>query len=244
MINVDFDFTSDTPGYWEGFWAGNAGLGGSKMDPDSASRTLQKYHQILWSRELPNGEVMDLQIGEGTDYLTWKDFRFGSDSIIASFRYEKCRGLIEEVMKAVPDYRGFVENFLHQTYTIGGEIVFPKHARSINQMRGCNKSICDRFDLTLECIRRFYLGEESPLYEVLDVDKRFFELFVDFRGYVEFFLLQDLVNDDYSGVKFWGEWNGFGDEPIPKSVEEYLEFIEGELEFVKKRNRRIAELGV
>jgi hypothetical protein len=31
----------------------------------------------------------------------------------------------------------------------------------------------------------------------------FFALFESFRGYVDFFLLQDLVTDDYSGVTFW-----------------------------------------
>ena len=243
MIDINFDFTSDTPGYWDRFWEASD-IGVSKADPDSASKILQKYHQSLWSRELPNGEVMNLEIGDGADYLTWKGFRFGSDSIIASFRYEKCRELLEQVVGKVSNYREFVESFLHQTYTIGGMIIFPKHTGSINQARGCNKCICDRFDLTLECIRRFYLGEKSPLWEVLDKDRKFFELFVDFKGYVDFFLLQDLVLDDYSGVKFWNEWGGFEDEPIPKGAEEYLSFIEKEVEFVEKRNRRIKELGI
>ena len=71
------------------------------------------------------------------------------------------------------NYCGFVEDFLYKTYTIGGEIIFPKHARSINQARGVNPLICDRFDLTLECIRRYYVGVSSPLYEVLCGDGRF-----------------------------------------------------------------------
>ena len=83
---------------------------------------------------------------------------------------------------SLDDYRGFVENFLHKTYTIGGEIIFPKHTRSINQARGVNPLICDRFDLTLECIRRYYAGVSSPLYEVLCGDGRFFDLFGDFWG--------------------------------------------------------------
>ena len=82
----------------------------------------------------------------------------------------------------------FWENFLHKTYTIGEEIIFPKHAKSINQARGVNPLICDRFDLTLECIRRYYAGVSSPLHEVLCSDSVFFDLFGDFRGYVEFFV--------------------------------------------------------
>ena len=64
---------------------------------------------------------------------------------------------------------------------------------TINGARGCNRKIGDRFDLTLECIRRHYQREESPLSRTLSSYREFFELFGDFRGYVEFFLLQDLV---------------------------------------------------
>ena len=106
-------------------------------------------------------------------------------------------------------------------------------------MRGVNPLICDRFDLTLECIRRYYAGVSSPLYEVLCGDRRFFDLFGDFRGYVEFFLLQDLVSEDYSAVRFWDGWKDFSDNPIPQTVEGYLGFLEREVEFVGRRNRRI-----
>ena len=85
--------------------------------------------------------------------------------------------------------------FLHRSYTIGGEMIFPKHTNSINQTRGTNPQICDRFDLTLECIRRYYRGEDSPLFSVLSTDKNFFDLFIDFKGFVDFFMLQDLVSE-------------------------------------------------
>ena len=157
MIDVKFDFTSDSPGYWDKFWENNDGLGGGGSDPDSVSVVLQRYNQGLWSKELPNGEKMELALGENGS-LSWNGFRFGSDSIITSFRYKRQRALLERVAESMDDYRGFVEDFLHKTYTIGGEIIFPKHTRSINQTRGVNPLICDRFDLTLECIRRYYAG--------------------------------------------------------------------------------------
>lgn len=47
----------------------------------------------------------------------------------------------------------------------------------------------DRFDLTLECIRRHYLGQRSPLGETLARYRDFFALFEDFSGYVEFFMV-------------------------------------------------------
>lgn len=72
MIDVAYDFRQDTP---------------KGKDPDEYSQTLKTYHQLLWSKELPNGEVMDLKKGKGLYYLTWKNFDFGSDSIIVELRY-------------------------------------------------------------------------------------------------------------------------------------------------------------
>jgi hypothetical protein len=37
----------------------------------------------------------------------------------------------------------------------------------MNQARGVSKMIDDRFDLTLECIRRYYKNESSPLFETI-----------------------------------------------------------------------------
>ncbi len=127
-IDVAADFTLDTPHYWDNFWEGNEGLGIGNGDPDSLSKTLQLYHQTIWSRKLPCGDTMELQCGTGSNYLTWMDFRFGSDSIIVSFRYEKYRHMLDAVKKVVPDYRAFVEDYLHRAYTIGGMMIFPKHA--------------------------------------------------------------------------------------------------------------------
>jgi hypothetical protein len=60
---------------------------------------------------------------------------------------------------------------------------------TINQYRGFNRKINDRIDLTLECIRLYYEGKVSPLYETFFVYDDFFKLFVDFKGYVDFFLV-------------------------------------------------------
>lgn len=236
-IDITFDFTTDTPKYWDNFWNDNV-LGGGGADPDAVSKTLQNYHQLLWSKPLPNGEYMNLVSGKGSNYLTWKNFRFGSDSILASFRYVKYREMLEEVSKTIPKYKEFIESFIHKTYTIGGSIIFPKE-NSINRARGINPFIKDRWDLTLECIRKYYKNEDSPLYETLVMNKEFFDLFVDFKGYVDFFFLQDCVSEDYQTVIF-----GIGDgdlskNPMPKSVDEYLLWIDKQLDFVSKRNKRI-----
>lgn len=241
MIDTSFVFTTDTPGYWDDFWARNSGLGGGAADPDSNSPTLQEYHRILWSRDLPNGDRMELKPGYGRNYLTWKEFRFGSDSFIVSFLYQRYRAMLDEVALLLPDYHVYVEDYMRRSYTIGGMIIFPKHNTSINQMRGCNRRICDRMDLTLECIRRFYIGIESPLTATLERDKNFFDLFLDFKGYIDYFFLQDWVDSNYKPIIF-GEWNGvFYDNPLPKTPDEYLRWISFELDLLEKRNHRINE---
>lgn len=239
-LDTTFDFTMDTPGYWDHFWENNRGLGAGGNDPDAMSKTLQQYHKILWSRPLPNGEKMELVAGSGYTYLTWNGFRFGSDSIIASFRYHKYRHMIQLLEKELPDYKAYMENFLHKTYTIGGMIIFPKRVGGINQARGCNPLIRDRWDLTLECIRRHYANEASPLSEVLEKDRRFFDLFGSFEGYVDFFFLQDCVDSNYQSAKMWLDNDVFTEDPLPKTVDAYLKWMNCQLEFVQKRNSRIA----
>lgn len=238
-IDVNFDFTTDTPRFWDNFWENNGGLGAGTSDPDMHSKTLQRYHQLLWTKELPNGEFMDLKAGSGSKYLTWNGFRFGSDSITASFRYRGYKYMIEQVEDSITNYPAFVEDYLRKSYTIGGSIIFPKWHGGMNQSRGCNHQIRDRWDLTLECIRRHYCGEESPLSETLDKDMEFYNLFVDFKGYVKFFHLQDCVSSNYDKVNFWIGEGDFSENPLPQTVDEYLQWIERNLEFVGARNIRI-----
>ena len=110
---------------------------------------------------------------------------------------------------------------------------------TINQERGCKKEIRDRFDLTLECIRRHYSSTGSPLTDVLARYAQFLALFRDFRGYVEFFLLQDLVSEDFSTVRISKPFDDFTGSPIPASVPEYNAYKHASIAFVEARNQRI-----
>ena len=70
----------------------------------------------------------------------------------------------------------------------------------------------------------------------------FFSLFIDFKGYVDFFLLQDLVDSNYDGVKFFTDIDEpFNRTPIPASAAEYRTYKSATLDFVRLRNNRIAE---
>jgi hypothetical protein len=122
-------------------------------------------------------------------------------------------------------------------------IVFPANRvdgkHTINVMRGFTRRIADRFDLTLECIRRHYLGQNSPLGETLSRYSAFFALFGDFDGYVDFFLLRDLLTEDGSAIRFFMAFDDFNTSSVPKDRESYREYRRRSIEFVEARNRRI-----
>lgn len=111
--------------------------------------------------------------------------------------------------------------------------------QTINGARGFHRRIADRMDLTLECIRRQYLGEASPLASTLARYADFFGLFEDFRGYVDFFLLNDLVDDDYSTIRFFIPFDNFKTPAAPRNVDTYWEYRRLSIDFVEGRNRRI-----
>ena len=233
LIDTAFDFRSDTPDF-------------PKRDPDAFSPMLRKYHKILWSKELPSGKIFYLNDTNAFAYLHHKsdlgEFSLSSDTTNSS--YKQVRHL-REIRSQISEEK--LNRFRSLVYTIGNMILFPAKKVNgkwtINQARGCYRStIGDRFDLTLECIRRFYNGESSPLAETFMRYINFFGLFGDFRGYVDFFLLNDLVTDDYSSVNFFLPFIDFGDQsPYPSSVGAFDEYIEAAASYITARNWRIHE---
>ena len=226
-LETSFDFRSDSRG----------------QDPDKGSKTLKIYHKKLWSKMLPNGELFDLRDDDNRLYLTFRTKRevhyLTSDSIANSFSQRK---------KLLPLFLQLDEltlsSFRDLNSTIGGFIIFPGNRidgkTTINGERGLNPYVADRFDLTLECIRRFYLEQDSPLGDVLDRYQSFFELFGDFKGYVDFFLLNDLVAENYAGVKFFNTLRElFVSSPLPDDIDSYLQYRSNSMLFTRNRNKRI-----
>lgn len=232
-IDVTFDFRSDTP---------------PKKDPDYYSSTLRRYHKLLWSRPLPGGAAFELDDTKPRNfaYLYHESevgkFYLSSDAVIPSFtRSLLVADLINQIPKPEQDA------FNTAGYTMGGMMIFPGNKvdgkMTINAARGCHPRIKDRFELTVECIRLYYANETSPLNNTLERYADFFALFRDFQGYVEFFLLQDLVTDDCSAVKFFLPFNGcFLSLPLPRTVEAYYEYMHHALHFIEARNSRILAL--
>lgn len=239
LINVDFDFTSDCS-YWDSYNNGD-----SDTDPDIMSPTLRLYQQILYSRKTPSGKLLTLEQGKNPnyDYLICDGHRFASDNIINMF--ERYRLPWSRKME-IDHYDDKIKEYIQVSYTIGAEIIFPKHQNSINQCRGTNDYIQDRFDLTLECIRRFYEHKPNPLNDILNADKCFFDLFVDFKGYVDFFFLNDLVSEDYEHVKlFLGDNNDiFMRPPFPQNEREWKQLYDKQMMFLRQRRTRIEQFAI
>ena len=229
LIDINFDFQAEA---------------GDRRDPDKYSPTLQEYHRILWSKPLPNGNIFTLvKISANGLYHKSElgEFFLSSDRAIATFSRRKRS---EHIISQVPKVE--IENFYRLTDTIGGIVMWPSNKidkkMTINGERGFNRKISDRFDLTVECIRRYYRGEYCPLYETFKRYSDFFSLFDDFKGYIDFFLLQDIVSDDYSSVKMAMSFDNFTTSPIPSCLEEYLIYKDNTTKFVEARNARIARL--
>lgn len=237
MIDINFDFQAEA----------GVDRNGKQRDSDRYSPTLQEYHRKLWSKKLPNGHMFNLtNIGQNRLHhiSDLGEFFLSSDRAVATFfKWENMEHIISQVSKEKLD------TFVHLSDKIGGIVIWPskqiKHMPTINSARGFSKGkeIADRLDLTIECIKRYYCHEENnPLYDTLSRYKDFFDLFVDFKGYIDFFLLQDAVSNDYSTVNIAIPFDNFSTFPVPHNVDEYIQYMETTSKFVNKRNMRISSM--
>ena len=220
---------------------------GSWDEPDMVSEELKQAHKILWSKELPTGDLFHLSEGAAEDwdignpYLVLKTYlgkiKLTSDSMINSYLKGKTKRLGKTLDLLTKEEK---TSFLKLGYSIGNFILFP--GNKINGKNTINveryRKYYDRFDFTLDAIRKFYIGESSDLYECLDRYKSFFDLFVDFKGYCEFFFLQDFVSADFNSVEY------FVDPKlpyIPIDLDQYRLYMRNCMDKIASRNKRIME---
>ena len=173
------------------------------------------------------------------------------------------------------DYKNKVKKFiwlyLQKANTIGGFMVFPRHnVPTINTARNYSK-IRDRFDLTLECIRRFYVYQpqnkevsrddyaDNPLFCSLNKnhwpeDMKFFKSFASFEEYIDFFCLDAWVTKDKSNkylvknllsdenVQTLDNWDFNQQEPLPQNAVEWWQFYTNIMSRLDERNKKIEDL--
>lgn len=82
------------------------------------------------------------------------EFFLGSDHAVPTFMSSK---KTKTVIDATSIYHSF--GFTGRAGSIAGRALFPGNMidgqQTINQQRGRNAKVADRFDLTIECIRRY-----------------------------------------------------------------------------------------
>ncbi|MCC6929474.1 MAG: hypothetical protein IT359_10835 [Gemmatimonadaceae bacterium] len=226
-IDITFDFRRDTP---------------PGRDPDLLSPALRAYHRFLWSKPLPGGSPFELSASRPNAYLHHHsplgEFFLASDAVVPTFRKES---RLASAIAQIPADEW--ESFMSLGYTIGGMMIFPANRvdrrMTINGARGFHPRIKDRFDLTVECIRRHYRAEKSPLSVTLSRYSAFFALFESFEGYVDFFLLHDLVSPDFRSVRFFAPFDDFSSSPLPADLKAYESYRKHAIAFLSARNARI-----
>lgn len=182
-------------------------------DPDKYSKLLKEYHICLWSsREvkkckfiLKNGNSNKMILNTGEHEII-----FTPDSITNIFqnsnrKYNSRKELeiVEEHYNIDSDIKKYVDEFNNIDYTIGSSLIFPTRIDNqsigwtLNRTRGISYKIHDRIDLTLKCIKMYYENnsEYNPLLDCIKKNRVFFDLFDNFKEYVDFFFLNDLVDD-------------------------------------------------
>jgi hypothetical protein len=237
VFDTAFDYKTDRPAK-------------TRPDADRDSPRLRLDHELLWTKELKSGVLFApaAPSARRMGYLIFTDASgarhwYGSDAITSSYTgWLRPKPLVNAIAGLNEDQR---TRYLNPPYTIGSSMIWPVRSKdrpTMNTARGLRQRIGDRMDLTLECIRRHYAGEPgSPLADVTNAYEDFFELFGGFTEFVDFFHLQDLVTPDYKEVRFYLPFDNFERSGTPATTEEYVTYREATLEFIERRNHRMAK---
>lgn len=243
-----------------------------RNDPDAYSARLRGWHKVLWSKNLLGAGQLDLQ-SEGHGLRDRESGAFlKSDAAVPVWeRWGEVQGFLAETQGLLQGRRrGSIHDLGWRLYDMGGLILFPGYqvdrAWTINQAKGCTRIlIADRLDLTLECIRLYYelqrdltdpsaalpdgYNRINPLGSVLHRYRSFFDIFPSFDGYIDFWLLDDLVVRDEGGLCVTcllprtssGPYDFTREVALPVDKDQYCDYLVAADDFVDRRNRRMAQ---
>ena len=223
---------------------------GLERDPDKYSNELGKVHCLLWSSKGKLGTIQWNCRNRLVSIINGKEYIFTPDSITNSFcdSGRIAKGIKEK--EIISSFGNEVHELLQQynqiDYTIGSSIIFPitidgnRIKWTMNIARGLSAKVHDRIDYTLECIKRYYdRNIDNPLQSALEKSDAFFRLFDSFREYVDFFFLNDLVDDNYNVISFTGDIDF--QNSFPYLENQYIKYLSNTILFIQKRNKRINE---
>lgn len=209
-------------------------------DPDKYNDELGKAHCILWSSKNKLGELGHSKYNRLSTTINGIEFIFTPDSITNSYYKNKTVSSFDDEVQQL------IEEYKRKENTIGSSIIFPIRIDgqsiiwTMNRARGLSKKVHDRFDYSLECIKRYYdKNEDNPLLKAVEKSSKFFDTFDSFKEYVDFFFLNDLVDENYNVISFTDTIDF--DCAIPKTKESYIKYLKNTMTFVKKRDLRIKD---
>ncbi|MCL1987439.1 MAG: hypothetical protein FWG64_05645 [Firmicutes bacterium] len=233
-------------------------------DPDSNSLELYAdLATLLADRQLPNGKMLKIkkikQRKNGDNfylelcvYIHNKANEYTNFGITSDFISSSTFSAIKANVSATR-----IKESLKITRSIGGHVVWaiwklpnnPNKIESINQARGEECGLYDRFDLTLFHLKNWY--EEKPCFlkKVFDSNENWLNLFVDFNGFINFFYLNSFVFDDtvqnITGIRnLTCDWNenqilSDGTPCIPKTAKDYIIYMNSNEKAIQERNTKI-----
>lgn len=116
----------------------------------------------------------------------------------------------------------------------------------VMSIRTSAKTRCTSLQATQRASQiRCHLSVQQPrlthLYGIASApaSQEVFALFGDFEGFVDFWLLGDLVADDHASVRSFMPFNNFQAPHVPVDIDSHRKFRASSIDFIQARNERI-----
>lgn len=176
--------------------------GRKSLDPDCRSHKLYEDLAKVFGGKTNYAEnELIFSKTEETELTDGKECRYGSDYIGPSWNWAR---------QAYQFTDEEIGEGLKRTRLLGGHMLWLRKTPSINTTKG-GKGIYDRIDLCLDEIKNAYecgfegtSSHKQSLWKEICEEKEWFELFgrgcKGFSNFIDFFLLNDYVNENYDVI--------------------------------------------